>query len=145
MGATIAIPIAMMRGQAFCENCGAWCQRNKDVARVQHFDEELVREHMEEKDFEYLIRLGPATSDTPKHLRVELLTCPRCAQTHLLTISRINLQYVNGRKAENAKPVVDRLWIDAAQAQTILKLPELLLARAAVAKTPVDEKNEDRG
>jgi hypothetical protein len=47
--------------------------------------------------------------------------------------------------------VVDRLWIDAAQAQTILKLPELLLARAAVAKTQaapetqVQEKNEDGG
>jgi len=135
IGATIAIPIAMMRGQAFCENCGAWCKRNKDIARVQNFDDELVREHMEEKDFEYLVRLGPATINTPVHLRVELLSCPKCKQTHLLTVNRINIQYVNGRRAENAKPVVDRLWLDAAQAEMVRGLPKMLSAVAAEAET----------
>jgi hypothetical protein len=138
IGATIAIPILRMRGQAFCENCGAWCKRNKDVARVQHFDEELVREHMEEKDFEYLVRLGPASKGTPVHLRVELLSCPRCGQTHLLTVNRISMKYINGQAHEDAKAVVDRLWVDPQQAEMIRKLPAMLSARAEIAKPPAE-------
>src|SRR4051812_38290051 len=134
VSATIAIPILMMRGQAFCESCGAWCKRNKDVARVQHFDEELVREHMEEKDFEYLVRLGPASKHTPQHLRVELQSCPKCAQTHLLTVNRINIKYMNGQPHEDATAVVDRLWLDPQQAEQVRKLPQMLAAVAAPAE-----------
>ena len=140
IGATIAIPIAMLRKAAFCETCGAWCRTSKDIVRVQHFDEELVREHLEAKDFEYLIRLGPASKITPVHFKVDLQHCPRCKETNLLTVSRVKVSYYNGRPIETAKAVVDRLWIDAAQAEAVRALPKLLTAKAQVAPPPQEQE-----
>jgi len=134
--ATIAIPVLLLRDAAFCEHCGSWCKTTKEIARVQHFDEELVREHMEQKDFEYLVRLGPAIKTTPIHLRVDLQSCPGCPNTNLLTINRIKISYHNGNPIERPKRVVDRLWIDAAQAEVVRKLPQQLTATAQVAPPP---------
>jgi hypothetical protein len=135
IGSTIAIPVLLLRRAAFCEQCGAWCKTSKEIARVHHFDEELVREHMEEKDFEYLVRLGPAAKTTPIHFRVDLQTCPRCPNTNLLTINRIKVSYHNGQPIERATRVVDRLWIDAQQLEAIRELPRQLSATAQVART----------
>ena len=88
---------------------------------------------MEQKDFEYLVRLGPAIKTTPLHLRVDLQCCPQCPNTNLLTINRIKISYHNGNPIERAKRVVDRLWIDAAQAEAVRKLPQQLSAVAQIA------------
>src|SRR5207248_1547407 len=108
IGLTIAIPVWLLRNAAFCEVCGSWCKLRRDVARVHYFDEELVREHMEAKDFEYLIRLGAAGKITPKHFRIDLQSCPRCSATNLLTVSRIKVSYHNGHPIERVWRVVDR-------------------------------------
>jgi hypothetical protein len=134
IGATVAIPVLLLRDAAYCEHCGSWCKKTKEIVRVQHFDEDLVREHMEQKDFEYLVRLGPAVKTTPIHLRVDLQSCPGCPNTNLLTVNRIKISYHNGNPIESARKVVDRLWLDAAQAEAVRKLPQQLTATAQVAE-----------
>jgi hypothetical protein len=133
IGTVFAIPFALLKGRALCESCGKWCTQAKAVARVQPFDDDLVRDHMEQKDFEYLVRLGPASEVTPVHLRVDLQTCPKCDQTNLLTVNRVKVSYHNNARIENAKPVVDRLWLDAAQAAYIRSLSQRLTAVATPA------------
>jgi hypothetical protein len=132
IGATILIPVLLLRNAAFCEQCGSWCKTTKEIARVQYFDEELVREHMEQKDFEYLVRLGRATKTTPIHFRLDLQSCPGCPNTNLLTINRIKITYHNGNPIERPKRIVDRLWLDAAQAESVRRLPQQLTATAQV-------------
>jgi hypothetical protein len=145
LAAIVGIPFTFLRNQAFCEACGSWCKTSKAVARVQHFDEELVREHVERKDFEYLVRLGPAEEATPVHLRLDLQDCPRCPQTHLLTVNRVTVSYNNNARQESAKKVVDRLWLDAAQAEEIRALPQKLAAMAKATDAPEPpEKQENQ-
>jgi len=127
LGATIALPIMWLRDMAFCESCGHWCHKTQGILRVAYHDEGQLQERMEAKDFDYLLALGLVHLDTPVHVRADLYRCPGCPHTHLLTLSRAAVSYNNkGQRSEKAKKIVDRLWIDQAQAEAVRTLPTRL-------------------
>ena len=139
IGFTAGIPLALMRDLAFCENCRIWTRRQKGIYRVNHGDEDVLREHMENKNFDHLAKLGLSDAATPVHLRVDLHACPRCDQTNLLSVNRITIGYSQGNRRESVKKVVDRLWIDPQQAADVRAVPQQILAAMAI---PAAETSE---
>ena len=124
LGATTVLPIMWLRDMAFCESCEKWCEKGEAVVRVAYDDEAQLRDRMEAKDFDYLLSLGLVHFDTPVHVRADLYGCPACPNTHMLTLSRVAVSYNNkGHRNEKAKKIVDRLWLDEAQAQAVRELP----------------------
>jgi len=125
LAATIALPVMWLRDMAFCESCARWCSKSEAVVRVAYNGyEEKLQDRMEAKDFDYLLSLGLVHFDTPVHVRVDLYACPGCPNTHLLTLSRVAVSYNNkGHRSEKATKIVDRLWLDGAQAQAVRDLP----------------------
>ena len=130
VGCTLFIPLLTLRRMAFCESCGSWCEKRKNLARVRALDEDLLREHVENRDFGYLSRLGPPEENASVFHSIELFRCPKCGQTNLLTVNRVTVTYTNGQRAENAKPIVDRLWLNAAEAEVVLTLPQGMMEAA---------------
>jgi hypothetical protein len=124
IGATVAVPILKLRDMAFCESCERWCLKRDGVLRVALGDEATLRQQLEAKDFSYLRTGEPTNPDTP-HWRADLYHCPGCPDTSLLTISRIAISYHNGQRQEKAKRVIDRLWLDSAQAAEVRAIREL--------------------
>ncbi|MEO6434779.1 MAG: hypothetical protein ABIP55_03320 [Tepidisphaeraceae bacterium] len=125
---TLLIPLLSLRRSAFCEECGNWCVKQANLVRVQGTDDQTLRRQMETRDFDSLARLGLPADDAPVFHSFDVYTCPKCGQTNLLTGNRVAVKYVNGQRTENAKPVVDRLWVDPADAEAIRALPQRMAA-----------------
>ena len=136
VGCTLLIPLLTLRRMAFCESCGSWCEKRKNLARVRALDEDLLREHVENRDYDYLSRLGRPEENAPVFHSIELFGCPKCGQTNLLTVNRVTVTYTNGQRAENARPIVDRLWLNAAEAEVVLALPQRMMEAAAASPQP---------
>ncbi|MEA2708081.1 MAG: hypothetical protein QOF78_682 [Phycisphaerales bacterium] len=125
LGATIALPIMWLRDMAFCESCRKWCTKREGVVRAVDGDEAALRDRMEAKDFAHLLALGLCNADTPVQFRADLYACVNCPDTHLLTVSRASVSYNDkGHRQEKATKIVDRLWIDKAQAEELRSLPQ---------------------
>ena len=125
LGATIALPIIKLRDMAFCESCEQWCAKIEGIARIAlDPDEASLHDRIEAKEFDYLHTLGQVHRDMPVHVRADLYACPSCPHTRLLTLSRVAVGYdKNGHRREKAKKIIDRLWIDEAQAARVRAVP----------------------
>jgi hypothetical protein len=145
IGATIAIPVMKLRDLAFCESCGRWCTKTDGVVRVGLGDEAMLRQQLEAKDFSHFRAAGPIDPDMP-HWRADLYRCPGCPDTHLLTISRVTISYYNNQRQEKATKVIDRLWVDAAQAAEVRDASQawegVLRTKPGAAEPQSDVQNE---
>lgn len=122
IGLGTRVPAKMLRGLAFCEACGRWCENRQGVVSLAHGDEAALRSRLEGKDLSVLEEYGAADMDAPRQLRVDLQECPTCGQMHLLSVSRIDVYYDHGNRKEKVVPVVDRLVISSEEAQAVRDL-----------------------
>lgn len=76
--------------RAFCESCHAWCSAPRVVHcySLMHNPVE-IKLRMQEADWAYLGTLAAASDREPGHLALLHERCPRCRQTHMLTLQRV--------------------------------------------------------
>jgi hypothetical protein len=131
LGAATWVPYRMVRHLAFCEACQRWCRNREGILSVGPGDEERLRARLALKDLSALEELGPADLSASRRLRVDLQNCPACEQMHLLSVSRVEAHYKDGKRVEKAKLVVDRLWLDPEQARTVEEIKGRVYAVAS--------------
>lgn len=68
----------------FCEACGSWCTKQEGVCAVAIADDDEFSKRMEEKDFDYLKKLGKPEPG-PYWIRLDLCSCPVCQTTNTLS------------------------------------------------------------
>jgi hypothetical protein len=74
--------------QPFCELSGEWANREDDIARLEiPEDEEGTLDRLLEGEVEALSELRRADNDLAAYLRLDLSTCPQCADSNWLTIN----------------------------------------------------------
>ena len=132
------------RGAALCDACGAWCDYRQGFLSVGYGDEQELRAGLENKDLSTLESLGAADMDAPRRLRVDLQQCRKCDQSYLLSVFRIDSSILEtGHRSEKATLVVDRLWLDPAQAQSLREIKDRLWPPIAEVAEAGDEGGWD--
>ena len=141
------LPYRMLRLLAFCDACGRWCHYRQGLLSISYGsgdqgDEHELRTRLEQKDFAVLEEYGKADMDSSRRFRIDLQHCLACGQTHLMSVFLIRVRFdENGRRREKARRVVDRLWIDPAQAEQVTEIKDRLWPPiAAVAEAPVQDE-----
>ena len=131
---TLIIPLVGLSKLAFCEGCRTWCKKIDGALRVHDGDDNDLKQAMERKDISHLARLGPADSDTPVHLRIDLYDCPKCEAMNLMTINRAKVSYdKKNNRQESLKKIVDRMYINEEQVNEIRQMPMQWQAAATAA------------
>ena len=145
LGVASIVPYRMVRRLAFCESCQKWGRNREGILSVGPAeDEERLRARLALKDLSALEELGPADFSAPRRLRVDLQNCQTCDQMHLLSVYRIDVGYKDGNRTEKAKPLVDRLWLDPAQARTVEEIRDRLYSGpSAPAEQPAAAEESD--
>ena len=150
LGVASWLPFKMLRLLAFCEGSGRWCVYRQGQLSVgygagDNGDVGDLRGRLEQKDLSVLEEYGKADMDAPRRFRIDLQHCPGCGQTHLMSVFLIRVtEYTNGRTKDKARRVIDRLWLDPAQAEQVNGFKNRLWPPiAAVAVVPAEENDFD--
>ena len=145
LGVATVVPYRMVRGLAFCESCQKWGRNREGILSVGPTeDEERLRARLALKDLSALEELGPADFSAPRRLRVDLQNCESCDRMHLLSVHRVDVGYKDGNRTEKARPLVDRLWLDPAQAKTVEEIKDRLYSGpSAAAEQPAAAEDAD--
>ncbi|MEA2710866.1 MAG: hypothetical protein QOF78_3467 [Phycisphaerales bacterium] len=114
----------------YCEKCRRFLVRHSGLARFAGDD--LDRDpdtiaHIERRDFDHLLTLGPPADEDAPYIGVELLRCPKCGETNTLSFRRYMLVVNEHHQlAALSDPLIERLLITREQAEQIIGLKERL-------------------
>jgi hypothetical protein len=114
----------------FCEKCRSFLVRKGGLARFRGDDQDRDAEtiaHLEAREFDRLLSLGPPENDEAAYLGMELMRCPKCGETNTLSLRR-HMLIVNeqNRLAAHTEMLVQRVLITAEQAEQVIALKERL-------------------
>jgi hypothetical protein len=101
--------------EAFCDRCRVWCKTQIDVARLAVHPHDQVRRELEAKDLAAIEQRGASAAGAQKYLRVDLESCPRCGESHFLTVAEMD----DASEAEQGKAVVAQLVVSAATVERL--------------------------
>jgi len=114
----------------FCDRCRAFLVRKGGLARFAAEDHDRDAEtiaHIEARDFDSLLLLGPPADEDAPYIGMELMRCPKCGETNTLTFRR-HMLIVNEQNqlVARAEPLIERMLITAEQAEQVTALKERL-------------------
>lgn len=105
--------------EAVCLWCGQKC---RSIGRLPRFDGEQEKDlvaAIDSRDFTSLASfVSPRDQDAPE-LTLRVVSCPKCGQTNVLTVSRLAWGIVDGRRKVITKPLVNQLLITSAEVEQI--------------------------
>jgi hypothetical protein len=108
---------------AICPQCRAWCT---DSAEIWHYSGSTsgmqVKTQLEQRDWAYLGMLSPPSRRQIQILVLMRESCPRCRQTHLLSLKRKTLQ-PRGRFVADSISVMNKLVVSEADLALIAATP----------------------
>jgi hypothetical protein len=114
----------------FCDKCRAFLTRTGGLARFAGEDHDRdadVVAHIEARDFDWLLSLGPPADEDAPYVSMELLRCPKCGETNTLSLRRrmliVNAQH---QLVAHAEPLIERVLITAEQAEQVIALKDRL-------------------
>jgi len=111
------------QGALICRECGAKCQSAPSLPRFAVDRKEELVASIEARDFSAMLEHeAPKNEDDPE-LVLRMLSCPRCKQMHVLSLSRV--AWVVGRDNRptvKATPLVNRLLITSDEAAIVRDL-----------------------
>ena len=100
----------------FCEDCNEWCDETEGVARLSAQTPSYLKRRLEERDFQFLAKLGPPAASATDFFRLNLHSCPRCDATHALVVDHVQVTTdKNGKPQEDTTTLVDKLLVSAAE------------------------------
>jgi hypothetical protein len=106
-----------------CPKCGAECKQACQPARFAATSQDEMIGAVQSRDFASLISFPPRLNPDDPELSVRLVSCTRCGQTHMLTLSRIAWERDrNNKRAVVSKPLVNQLLISSEEAEYVKKL-----------------------
>ena len=123
-------------GAAVCPSCGGRCVSAPGLPRFDSGSEAAVVSAVEGRPFDRLAdrlaALPPPPDDDAAEVRLRLESCPKCVQTHLLTVSRVGWVAARSGRRLRTVPVVNqmRLTVDDA-AQLAVACDAVSAARSA--------------
>ena len=123
-----------------CRECGSAC---KLVRPIPHFafdrQDEMIAT-VQNRQFQDVALHGPPQNDDEPHLSLRLLSCPRCAQTNILTLNRVSWTVdINHRPTVKITPLVNQLLVTPDESEELKKLfNEIVEQRAAGESTRTD-------
>jgi hypothetical protein len=107
-----------------CNSCGSKCKLVRPIARSLAEHQERLTASIVNRDFASIAFLAPPRNDTDPQLSLRLLSCPRCGQTHTVTVNHISwITSQSGRKMV-IRPLVNHLLVtsdEATQLKQIIK------------------------
>jgi hypothetical protein len=114
----------------FCDKCRAFLVRKSGLARFAGDDHDRDADtiaHIEARDFDWLLSLGPPADEDAPYISMELLRCPKCGETNTLSLRRrmliVNAQH---QLVAHAEPLIERVLITAEQAEQVIALKDRL-------------------
>jgi len=114
----------------FCDKCRAFLVRKGGLARFAGDDHDRDPEtiaHIEARDFDRLLALGPPADEDAPYIGMELMRCPKCGETNTLSFRR-HMLIVNDQNqlVAQAETLIERMLITAEQAEQVIALKERL-------------------
>ena len=110
-----------LSAKPFCEPCNLWVETREALsprAPAEHPTE--LKKSLERGDVTPLRNLAKDQYGAKSSTKIELLHCPNCHQTNLLTVTSINfIKRSNGAEKEELTPIVENLIITHSTYQTL--------------------------
>jgi hypothetical protein len=128
--------------ESFCETCDTWEARERAAAVLATCSELNLRKKLEGGDLGALAAIGLPKAGSRVRLECDLHVCPRCGETHALSIRRAmgplsSFEWL----LPSEKIVIDRLPIGPTEAAIVRALPKpgaaAPAAKPAVRKKPL--------
>jgi hypothetical protein len=141
LGAGVLIPVnGLFSSDPACRDCGSRCVRISSLPRFATDRQEDFVNAIENRDFASLpSHAAPDHADAPE-LSIRLMSCPKCGNTHVLTISRIAWGVdFNGHRKVTTTSLVNGLLVTQDEAE------QLIDACVLVKKQRAFEQEEKKG
>jgi hypothetical protein len=137
VGASVWATVKMGTTLPYCETCQKWCAKGKRLFSTPPGEQQEVKQHLESKDFAYLIALGPGQPLPSRWFEVYLHSCDQCRELNALTVNAVSTQ-VNkkGQQQRKEQTVVDKLLLTPKELATLTALKEQYLARKQGPEAP---------
>ena len=129
----------------FCDRCRTFLVRKGGLARFAGEDHDRDAEtiaHIEARDFDKLLALGPPADEDAPYIGMELMRCPTCGETNTLSFRR-HMLIVNEQQklVAHSEPLIERMLITAEQAEQVIALKERLPKPAEPVQSSEPEEN----
>lgn len=135
--AVIVIVAGVMVGQAvvdshpFCEACEAWCRRGAKILLAAPPSVPQLTLELQANNFNTLEKLGPANVGT-NHLIVEMDSCERCRQFHIMNLTYATLQRTKkGKVSVHHQTILRQLLLGAGHAEVIRRISDKVTQTSA--------------
>ena len=138
LSAGVLVPTRCLFGrEPVCPGCGSACARVPGLPRFDAADQLAVVAAVEGRAPEALAGLPPPPHEDAPELSLRLMSCPRCRQLNVLTVTRLEWHVpAGGRPVVRATPVVDGLMMAADEAGRLTAACADAHARRAAAEPP---------
>ena len=118
----VLIPMKVIDGDdPDCRTCGSRCKAVKDLPRFAADRADEFVAAVESRDFGSLAGHATSENEDDPELSLRLLSCPRCGETHVLTLNLIGWTLNGaGQITVAVRPLVNQLLITADEAGQLL-------------------------
>ncbi len=127
----------------YCDYCGVWTKKQKDVANFALTDPAHLATELEEERYEILDKLHGQPAHPKNCLKATVHSCPRCEDSDFLTVSHSVLTVDgDGNESTNETALVKQLRVPRDVVEHLAELgqlPNVTLEDAASASAPEDE------
>jgi hypothetical protein len=120
-----------MTAPPFCETCGEWTQLHIGIAQTARGSDEEVRDMAAADQIARVAAFGRPAQGAKEWLRLDLHSCPRCDQFHVVDVQAVELRTEKNGPKEHAKELVRKLLVGPSEAQELRGLNSRLASEAA--------------
>jgi hypothetical protein len=135
--------VASLETRPFCDQCNAWTEQIKPVAILKPTDQNVLREQLEDAQYEALDALLDPAVDRSDCLHAKLFKCPRCSESNYLVVSHVTVVEKKGETRQSEDAFVKYLWVPEEVEEQLARLHKRL-QQAAVAEVDADAGDDDQ-
>lgn len=139
-----AAGVAAMEMKPFCDHCNAWTKPATPTAVLQLTDPDVLRERLEESQYEALDELLDPQVNRLNCLNANALKCPHCDESNYLTVSHVTIVQKGNEEHRNEKTLINNLWVPVEVVDQVRQLADgLNLAGTATGSDAASGGNAD--
>ncbi len=122
----LSVAVAASDETPYCDYCGVWTKKQKDVASFALADPEHLKTELEEERYELLDKLHSQPAHPKNCLKASIHCCPRCEDSDFLTVSHSVVTVDgDGKESTNETALVKQLRVPRDVAEHLVELGQL--------------------
>jgi hypothetical protein len=123
LAAGVFIPLnALYSDDPVCRYCNIRCTRAKSLPRFSAAEQDKFLAIIESRNFPALLTQAPPEHEDAPELSITLMSCPRCQETHILSINQIAWHLTNTQTTVKTIPLINKLLITPEEAQHLKQI-----------------------